>query len=109
MAALASGAGVVDAGPIGGRGNGSGAGNGASNGDGGGGESITLADVKVGDSIAGQGAVKNGLFVPTHLGVMDPAAARQRRRRGAEGSGTPSNVAPPKNPATPATPAGVPQ
>ena len=52
-----------------------------------GGESITLADVKVGDSVAGRGAVKNGLFVPTELGVMD-AAARRQRRRATDGSGS---------------------
>ena len=114
MAALASGAGVVDAGPMGGRGNG--AGNGAGNG--GGGESITFADVKVGDSIAGQGGIKNGVFVPTQLGVMDPAAMGQRRRRGAEGNGTgaassgaaaPSGTAVPKSPATPIPQPTVPQ
>lgn len=49
-------------------------------------ESITLADVKVGDSVAGRGAMKNGLFVPTELGVTDAAARRQRRRSG-DGSG----------------------
>jgi hypothetical protein len=61
-------------------------------GPGGGGESITLADVKVGDTVAGPGSVKNGVFVPTELGVMDPAAMQQRRRRvnpdGSNGSGT---------------------
>jgi hypothetical protein len=116
MGALASGAGVVDAGPMGGRGNGAGAGNGAGNG--GGGESITFADVKVGDSIAGQGGIKNGVFVPIQLGVMDPAAMGQRRRRGAEGSGTgpassgaaaPSGTAVPKSPATPIPQPAVPQ
>jgi hypothetical protein len=108
MAAMASGAGVVDAGPMGGRGSGAGAGSGAGNG--GGGESITFADIKVGDSIAGQGGIKNGVFVPTQLGVMDPAAMGQRRRRGAESSGTsaassgatpPSGTAVPKSPTTP--------
>lgn len=54
---------------------------GAPNG-GGGGESITLADVKVGDNVAGQGALKNGVFVPTELAVVDPT---QRRRRQGEG------------------------
>jgi hypothetical protein len=125
MAAIASGAGVVDAGGMGRRGDGAGAGsgqaagNGTSNGNGGG-ESITFADVKVGDSIAGRGAVKNGVFVPTELGVMD-AAAGQRRRRGTNGGSTgaapadtptPSGAAAPKGaiaPATPATPAGAPQ
>jgi hypothetical protein len=116
MAALASGAGVVEAGPMGGRSNGAGAGNGAGNG--GGGESITFADVKVGDSIAGQGGIKNGVFVPTQLGVMDPAAMGQRRRRGAEsssagaassGAAGPSGTAVPKGPATPTPQPAVPQ
>jgi hypothetical protein len=121
MAAIASGAGVIDAGVGGGRGNGAGAGTSMGNGSGGGGESITFADVKVGDSIVGRGAVKNGMFVPTELGVMDPAAMGRRRQRGADGSGpgaapagtaAPSGAAAPKDPATqagPVTPAGVPQ
>jgi hypothetical protein len=139
MAAMASGNGVIDIGGSGGarRGMGSGAGTGegagspagsatsagtgAAPGSNGGGESITFADVKVGDMVAGRGALKNGLFMPTELGVMDPAALGQRRRRGAEGSGpgaapsdsaTPSAAAPRKGPATqagPVTPAGAPQ
>ncbi len=48
-----------------------------------GGESITLADVKVGDNVAGQGSVKGGVFVPTTLAVMDPT---QRRRRDGAGA-----------------------
>jgi hypothetical protein len=115
MAALASGAGVIDTGASGGRGNGAGGGAGAGNG--GGGESITFADVKVGDSIVGRGAVKNGVFVPTELGVMDPAAMGQRRRRGADGgtgtapAGTaaPTGTAAPRSPAAPVPPAAVPQ
>jgi hypothetical protein len=76
-------------GPVG---NGSGAGGarstgmGSGSGSGSGGESITLADVKVGDTVAGPGAVKNGVFVPTELGVVDASAMRQGRRRAAEGS-----------------------
>lgn len=46
-------------------------------------ESITLADVKVGDFVMGRGAVKNGLFVPVELRVMDVTARGQGRRRGA--------------------------
>jgi hypothetical protein len=119
MAAMASGAGVVDAGPMGGRGSGAGTGNGNGNGEGG--ESITFADVKVGDSIVGQGAIKNGVFVPTQLGVMDPAAMGQRRRRAVDGAGTgaattgaaaPSAAAVPKSPqgsANPVTPPASPQ
>jgi hypothetical protein len=34
------------------------------------GESITLADVKVGDSVRATGALKSGVFVPTLLTVM---------------------------------------
>ena len=62
-------------------------------------ESITLADIKVGDTVVGPGALKNGMFVPTQLGVMDAAAMGQRRRRAAaEGSAAaPANtVAAPK-------------
>jgi hypothetical protein len=50
-------------------------------------ESITLADVKVGDSVVASGAVKGGLFVPAKMGVT-PAGAGMgggggRRRGGA--------------------------
>jgi hypothetical protein len=44
------------------------------------GESITLADVKVGDMVVGPGALKAGLFVPTELTVIDAAAMGRRRR-----------------------------
>jgi hypothetical protein len=85
MAALASGGGAVDMGGGGAaRGRGNGAGTGDNTGSGNGGESITFADVKVGDMVAGRGALKSGTFVPTELGVMDAAAAGQRRRRGTE-------------------------
>jgi hypothetical protein len=116
MAAMASGAGVIDTVPMGGRGNGTGAGgdagkgSGAGAGNGRGGESITFADIKVGDSIAGQGGLKNGTFVPTELGVMDPAMMGQRRRRGADGSGTdaaPAGTAPPSSAPTPKGPAAA--
>ena len=50
------------------------------------GESITLADVKAGDLVIGRGAVKNGLFVPAELRVMDASA--QGRRRGASTGST---------------------
>jgi hypothetical protein len=56
------------------------------------GESITLADVKVGDSVAGPGTMKNGVFVPSELGVMDAAAQQRRRRQG--GIGTPETGGP---------------
>ena len=50
------------------------------------GESITLADIKVGDYVAGTGSVKGGVFVPVHL--LD-APGGQRRQRGGAGAGTP--------------------
>jgi len=75
------------AGPVGQTGNGAGRGQGES--PGAEGESITLADIKVGDSVAGPGAMKGSTFVPKELAVGDPS---QRRRRAAtdeaQGSGT---------------------
>jgi hypothetical protein len=59
----------------------------------GGGESITLAEVKVGDMIAGQGSLKNGVFVPTMLAVMDPS---QRRRRQGDPAPAPGTATEPK-------------
>lgn len=96
MASLASGAGVGEVGSSSERSNGS-----TSSG-----ESITFADVKVGDSVAGRGALKNGVFVPTELGVMDAAMVQQRRRRAAEAAGAvaPAATATPTAPAKPAPP-----
>jgi hypothetical protein len=119
MAAIANGGGVVEIG--GGRGIGDGAGAGAGAGNVGGGESITFADVKVGDTVAGRGTLKNGMFMPTELGVMDPTAMGHKRRRGEDGAGpgttpagaaAPSGAAGPNGPAPqagPVTPAAVPQ
>ena len=130
MAAITNSGGVVEIGGGGGgrgmSGAGTGAGpggggTGAGTGNGGAGESITFADVKVGDTVAGRGTLKNGLFMPTELGVMDPAAMGQRRRRGVDGAGpgaapagsaAPSGAAAPKGPAAqagPVTSAAVPQ
>ena len=41
-------------------------------------ESITLADIKVGDNVGGQGSLKGGVFVPTLLTVATPGQGRQR-------------------------------
>lgn len=46
------------------------------------GESITLADIKVGDGVMGTGSVKGGTFVPTHLVDMPPGQRRQRNGAG---------------------------
>jgi len=42
------------------------------------GESITLADIKVGDNVSGAGSVKAGTFVPTVLTVATPGQGRHR-------------------------------
>ena len=60
-------------------------------------DSITLADIKVGDSVAGPGALKGGVFVPTTLGVGEPGqgggqGGRRRRPEGA--SSTPPAMEP---------------
>lgn len=66
-------------------------------------ESVTLADVKVGDRVMGPGAVKNGMFVPTQLAIVDPSMMRQRRRR-ADGNGVQSGSGAGPAPAATATP-----
>lgn len=48
-----------------------------------GGESITLADIKVGENVRGTGALKGGVFVPVELVVME----RGPRREGDAASG----------------------
>ena len=70
-------------------------------------ESITLMDIKVGDSVGGQGSVKNGVFVPKELSVAAPrpAGAGGGRRRNPDG--TPATTPPPAG-ATPA-PSAPPQ
>jgi hypothetical protein len=66
-------------------------------------ESITLMDIKVGDSVGGQGAVKNGVFVPKELSVMAPRAAGGGggRRRNPDGTAA---TPPPAGAAAPAPP-----
>jgi hypothetical protein len=49
-------------------------------------ESITLADIKVGDTVSGQGAVKAGVFIPGELTVATPGQGGRRRPNGAPGS-----------------------
>lgn len=44
------------------------------------GESITLADIKVGDNVMGRGGMKNNIFVPTILAVMAGGRSGQRHR-----------------------------
>jgi hypothetical protein len=94
MSAMATGAGVVDvpAGQAQSRGNGAGGTSGA--GGSASGESITFADVKVGDSIVGRGGLKNGVFLPSELGVMTGSMGQRRRRPEGAAPGSPGTAAP---------------
>ncbi len=58
-------------------------------------ESITLADIKVGDNVGGQGSLKGGVFVPTLLTVATPGQGRQRG-----GAGSAPETAPAGGPGT---------
>lgn len=55
-------------------------------------ESVTLADIKVGDHVMGRGAVKDGVFVPSELRVGGPGMGMGmgggRRRGEGPGQGT---------------------
>ena len=60
------------------------------------GEAITLADVKVGDTVIGVGSVKGGSFVPTDLRVQErPAGGGGGQRRGPNGGGAGAPAAAP--------------
>lgn len=50
-------------------------------------ESITLADIKVGDHVAGRGDLKDGTFVPAVLNVGVPGEMMRRRPGGGQGPG----------------------
>ncbi len=50
------------------------------------GESITLADIRPGDFLAGTGAVKGGVFVPTRVLDSPPGTHRQHSDAGAVGA-----------------------
>ena len=80
-------------------GSGAGPGAGAPGTPNGGGESITLADVKVGDMVIGPGALKSGVFVPTQLTVIDAASMGRRRRQAESGDAGVVGTASPASPA----------
>jgi hypothetical protein len=66
-------------------------------------ESITLADIKIGDAVVASGALKSGVFTPVKLGVTEPGVAgggggRRRSAAGADGQAAPPGApAPPPN------------
>lgn len=45
-------------------------------------ESITLPDIKAGDTVFARGELKNGVFVPAAINVVDPQMARRMKERG---------------------------
>jgi hypothetical protein len=58
-------------------------------------ESITLADIKVGDTVAATGSVKNGSFMVQKMGVAAPRGAGGRMGAGsADGAGAPAATPP---------------
>jgi hypothetical protein len=62
-------------------------------------ESITLADVHPGDTVAVRGETRDSNFVPKTLSVVDPAQfERGRRLIGAGGAGGPASANPPAPP-----------
>jgi hypothetical protein len=52
------------------------------------GQSVTLMDLHVGDAVRGRGSIKNGVFVPTQLAVIQPGR-RNGQGLGAVFSGRP--------------------
>lgn len=46
------------------------------------GESITLPDIKTGDTIFARGELKDGVFVPTNINLIDPAMAQRIKQGG---------------------------
>lgn len=58
-------------------------------------ESITLADIKVGDSLMATGTLKNGTFTALKMGVTPQGAMGGQGRRGPQGQDAPGAPAPP--------------
>ncbi len=45
-------------------------------------ESITLPDLKAGDTVFARGELKDGIFVPSEIRVVDPQMAQRMKQRG---------------------------
>lgn len=68
-------------------------------------ESITLADVKVGDHVFGRGELKSDVFVPATLNVGQPGMMRRGQGQGmGMGQGSGMGQTPPPDTAAPAPP-----
>jgi len=72
-------------------------------------ESITLADIKVGDSVMATGAVKNAAFTVLKMGVTQPGAAGGARSRPAQGQTAPAEVGAPIPPINAPLPGAPPE
>jgi hypothetical protein len=56
-------------------------------------ESITLADIKVGDALMATGTMKSGAFTVLKMGVSEPGAGQGAgRNRGAQGQAAPAGA-----------------
>jgi hypothetical protein len=68
-------------------------------------ESITLADIKVGDAVMATGTLKGGVFMVLKMGVSEPGAGPGAggagRSRGPNNQAAPGGSAPPASPAPP--------
>ena len=70
------------------------------------GENITLPDIKAGDTVMVRGELKDGVFVPTNINVIDPEMARRMKEGGAmmftgpgpRGNGSRQQAPPQQNP-----------
>jgi Cu/Ag efflux protein CusF len=77
------------------------------------GENITLPDIKAGDTVMVRGELKDGVFVPTNINVIDPQMAQRMKEGGVmmfggpgpRGNGGPANVQDPsQQPSSPQNP-----
>jgi hypothetical protein len=64
-------------------------------------ESITLADIKVGDAVMATGTLKGDTFTVLKMGVSGPGAGVAGRGRGPSNQAAPLDAAPPPSPAPP--------
>ena len=72
-------------------------------------ESITLADIKVGDSVMATGTLKSGAFTVLKMGVSEPGAAGGARSRPAQGQAPPAGSGAPMPPITAPLPGAPPE
>lgn len=77
-------------------------------------ESITMADIKVGDHVMARGAAQNGAFVPKGVTVMNPEQWQRMQQRAGENASpkpgdSPAPTTPPVSTTPPPEPGAQPQ